>query len=70
MDSSFWFDNTNLGWSLIKWNIVFVTQVLEQSGSETPVHNVMTICDLRHTNVDKQSKLLADVEVTPSRGAV
>ena len=30
----------------------------------------MTIRELRHANVDKQSKLLADVDVTPPRGAV
>ena len=56
--------------TLIKWNIVFVTEVLEQPGSETCVHNVVTIRELLHANVDKQSKLLADVDVTPPRGAV
>ena len=56
--------------TLIQWNIVFVTEVLEQPGSETRVHNVVTIRDLRHANVDKQSKLLADVDVTPPRAAV
>ena len=45
--------------------------MLEQPGSETPIHdNIVTICELRHTNVDKQSKLLADVDVTQFRGAV
>ena len=42
--------------------------MLEQPGSKTPVHNIVTICVLRHANVDKQSKLLADVDVTPPRG--
>ena len=56
--------------TLIKWNIVFVTEVLEQPGSETPVHNVVTICELLRANVDKQSKLLADIDVTLPRGAV
>ena len=56
--------------ALIKWNIVFVMEVLEQPGSETCVHNIVMICELRHTNVDKQNKLLADVDVTPPRGAV
>ena len=54
----------------IKWNIVFVTEVLEQPGSKTRVHNVVTIRELRHANVDQQSKLLADVDVTLHRGAV
>ena len=56
--------------TLIKWNIVCVTEVLEQPGSETHVHNVVMIRELRHTNVDKQSKLLADVDVTAPRGGV
>ena len=55
---------------LIKWNIVFATEVLEQPGSETCVHNVVTVRELRRTNVDKQSKLLAGVDVTPPKGAV
>ena len=41
----------------MKWNIVLVMDVLEQPGSETPVHNAVTIRELRHSNVDKQSKL-------------
>ena len=44
--------------------IVFVAEVLEQPGSETRVLIVVTIRELqllRHANVDKQSKLLADV---------
>ena len=32
--------------------------------------NVLTIRELLHVNADKQSKLLADVDVTPPRGAV
>ena len=56
--------------TLIKWNIVFVTEVLEQPGSETRVHNVVTIHELCHANVNKQSKLLAEVDVTPPRGVV
>ena len=44
--------------------------MLVQPGSKTGVHNIKTICELRHTNVDKQSKLLVDVDVTPPRGAV
>ena len=56
--------------TLIKWNIVFVSEVLVQPGSETRIHNIETICELCHANVDKQSKLLVDVEVTPPRGAV
>ena len=38
--------------------------------SETPVHNVVVIRELLHANVDKQSKLLADVDITTPRGAV
>ena len=45
-------------------------EVLEQPGSETRVHNVVRIHELRHINVDKQSKLLADIDVTPPRGEV
>ena len=56
--------------TLIKWNVVFVTEVLEQSGSKTRVLIVVTMRKLRHTNVNKQSKLLADVDVTPLRGVV
>ena len=56
--------------TLIKWNIVYVTEVLEQPGIETHAHNAVTICELRHANVNKQNKLLADVEVTTPRGAV
>ena len=56
--------------TLIKWKIEFVTEVLKQTGSETCVHNVMTIDELHHANVDKQSKFLADDDVTPPRGAV
>ena len=33
------------------------------------VHNVMTIREWRHTNVDKHRKLLAGVGVTPPRDA-
>ena len=45
-------------------------EVLEQPGSETRVHNVVTIHELCHANVDKQSKLLADIDITLPRGAV
>ena len=44
----------------MNWYIVFVIEVLEQPGSKTPVHNVVMIRE-----VDKQSKLLADVDITP-----
>ena len=47
-----------------------VTEVLGQRGSEIPVHNTVTIRELRHATVVKQSKLLADVDITPPRGAV
>ena len=56
---------------LIKWNILFVImEVLEQPGSEIREHNVMVIREWRHANIDKQRSLLADVNVTPPRGAV
>ena len=55
---------------LIKWNISFVTEVLEQPGSETREHNVVALCEWRHANVDKQITFLADVDVTTPRGAV
>ena len=54
---------------LEKWNILFVTEVLEQPASESPVHNVVAIHEWRHTNFDKQRELLVDVDVTPPRGA-
>ena len=54
---------------LEKWNILFVTEVLEQPANESPVHNVVTIREWRHANADKQRKLLADGDVTPPRGA-
>ena len=44
--------------------------MLEQPESETCVHNIEMIPELRHRNVDKQSKLLVDIDVTPPRGAV
>ena len=53
-----------------KMEYCILTEVLEQPGSDTPVLNVVTIRKLRHANVDKQSKLLADVEVILFRGAV
>ena len=56
--------------TLIKRNIVFVIEILEQPGSETRVHNVVTTRELRHANVDKQTKLFAEVVVTPPRGVV
>ena len=37
---------------------------MEQPASETRVHNTLTIGELRHANVNKQSKLLADLDVT------
>ena len=49
--------------TLIKWNIVFVKEMLEQPGSETRVHSLVTLRELRHTNIYKQSKLLGDVDV-------
>ena len=54
---------------LEKWNILIVTEVLEQPANESPVHNVVAIHEWRHANVDKQRKLLVDVDVTPPRGA-
>ena len=54
---------------LDKWNILFLTEVLEQPANESPVHNVVVIREWRHTNVDKQRKLLVDVDVTSPRGA-
>ena len=54
---------------LIKWNISFVTEVLGQPGL-IPEHNVVAIPEWRHTNVDKQRSLLADVDVTLPLGAV
>ena len=56
--------------TLLKRNIVFVREVLEQPGSKTRVYNVVTIHELCHANVDKQSKLLADIDITLPRGAV
>ena len=52
-----------------KWNILFVTEVLEQPANESSVHNVVAIRELRYTNVDKHRKLLVDVDVTPPRVA-
>ena len=54
---------------LEKWDILIVTEVLEQPANESPVHNVVAIREWRHANVDKQRKLLVDVDVTPPRGA-
>ena len=54
---------------LEKWNILIVTEVLEQLANESPVHNGVAIREWRHANVDKQRKLLVDVDVTPPRGA-
>ena len=54
---------------LEKWNILIVTEVLEQQANEIPVNNVVAIREWRHANVDKQRKLLVDVDVTPPRGA-
>ena len=53
---------------LEKWNILIVTEVLEQPANESPVHNIVEILEWRHANVDKQRMLLADVDVTPPRG--
>ena len=55
--------------TLEKWNILIATEVLEQPANESPVHNVVAIREWRHTHVDKQRKLLVDVDVTPPRGA-
>ena len=54
---------------LEKWNILSVTEVLEQPANESFVRNVVAIREWRHTNVDKQRKILGDVDVTPPRGA-
>ena len=43
---------------------------MEQPGSETSVHNAVMICEFHHANVAKQSKLLAEVDVTLPSGAV
>ena len=51
------------------WNILIVTEVLEQPANKSPVQNVVAIREWRHANVDKQRKLLVDVDVTPPRGA-
>ena len=37
--------------------------MLEQPANESPVHNVVAICEYCHANVDKQRKLLVDVDV-------
>ena len=55
---------------LIKWNISFVTEVLEQPGSETGENNIVAIREWHHANVDKQRTLLADIDITPHRGVV
>ena len=44
-------------------------EVLEQPANESLVQNAVTIREWRHTNVDKQRKLLVDVDVTTTRGA-
>ena len=51
--------------------------MLEQSASETLIHNVMTIHSIRHGGMiitshkhDKQNQLLADVKVSPSKASV
>ena len=44
--------------------------MLKQRGSETRVHNVVTIRELRHSTVNKQSKLLPNVDGNPPRDAV
>ena len=54
---------------LEKWNILFITEVLEQPANESPAHNVVAIREWRHANADKQRKLLVDVDDTPPRGA-
>ena len=55
---------------LIKWNISFVTEVLEQPERETHKHNVVVIREWRHSNINKQELLLADIDITPPSGAV
>ena len=44
--------------------------MLEQSGGKTYEHNVVAIRECRHTFVDKQRRLLTDVDVSPLIGAV
>ena len=55
---------------LTKLNISFVTEVMEQPGSETHEHNAVAIRERNHTNVDKQRMLLDDSDVAPPRGVV
>ena len=48
---------------------LFITEVLEQPAKESSVRNVVAIREWRHANVDKQRKILVDVDVTPPRDA-
>ena len=50
-----------------KRNILFVMEVLEQPGRETCVHNILVISENHHANVDKQRKLLDDIDVAQHR---
>ena len=49
---------------------IYLTEVLEQPGSKTHKHNIVATPEWRHPNVDKQRTWLADVDITPPRGAV
>ena len=44
-------------------------EVLEQPANESHVHNVVAIREWRQASIDKQRKLLVDVNVSPPRGA-
>ena len=48
----------------------FVTELLEQPGSESRRQIVLAIREWRHTNVDKQRLLLADIDVFPPKVTV
>ena len=50
--------------------LIFVpkTGVVQQPEGGTPVLNVMAIRDQRHASVSKRRTLLADVDVTMSKG--
>ena len=55
---------------LIKWNISFVREVLEQPGRKNREHNIIVVRERHHEKVDKLRKLLAGFDVTPPRGEV
>ena len=57
---------------LVFWILVIksnLAKLSEQPRGETPVFNIMAICDQRHANVSKQRTLLEDVDVAPPQGA-